>query len=210
MRNRILLAVVILVVIQGVAKWVSKGREPDEVRPLAVSLSSLPMRFGTWKGHDEQMDPRLGAAVGAVDVANRQYEEEHGGKIALQIASFTTSENSLPHAPEVCYRQAGWGIVERRIVELRVDDEKTRPAQLLVFDQDRQRIIVLYWYQFGNASVTDVDGLRQSRWAYFGQKSWPPVIKVMVQIPMAPDAVRAEKTIRAFSELVLGWTKSVS
>ena len=210
MRNGILLAVVILVGVHGVTRWVSQGRAPEEVRLPASSLSNMPMQLGAWKGHDEQMDPRLGVAVGAADVVNRQYAEELGGKVALQVAAFTTAENSLPHSPEVCYKQAGWKIVERRTVDLRVEGEKTRPAQLLVFDMDRQRIVVLYWYQFGDTNVTDLDGLRQSRWGYFGQKSWPPLIKVMVQIPAAPDALRAEKTIRAFSEFVLGWTKGIS
>ena len=155
------------------------------------------------------MDPRLGVAVGAADVVNRLYEEEISGKIAVQVAAFATSSNALPHDPHVCYGQVGWKVVDRKTLDLRVDAETTRPAQLLVYEQERQRILVVYWYQFGDTSVTDGEGLRRTRWGYFGQKTWPPLIKVLIQIN-APNAAQAEKTIRTFAEQILAWTKDIS
>lgn len=208
MMNRVVVAVVILVGVQAAVWWVRKGREPEEIRAPNQSFSGLPMRLGEWSGRDEPMDPRMGAAVGAVDVVNRQYVDELGAKIAVQVAAFATADNELPHDPHLCYGQVGWTVVDHKSLDLRVNANTTRPAQLLVFEHDQQRILVVFWYQFGDANVTSIDGLRRARWTHFGEKAWPPLLKVLIQIN-APDAARAEATISRFAEHVLAWTKNV-
>jgi EpsI family protein len=206
--NRVLLAVVILIGVQAAAWWISKGRKPESVRMPNQSLSSLPTSLGPWKGRDESMDPRLNAAVGAADVVNRVYEDDSAIKIAAQVSAFPSIDGTLPHDPRNCYGQVGWKIVDRKTINLRVDADTSRPAQLMILEQERHRIVIVFWYQFGDVNVTDSEGLRRARWAHFGQKIWPPVIKVLLQID-GPEAIQPEKSIRAFADLLFSWTREV-
>lgn len=207
MSVRWFLALVALVTIQAAVVWVRQGREPEgfgKLRPL----NQFPARLGDWTGKDEPMDPRLFEAIRAEATVNRVYQEETGSRLAIQVAAFAGNETTLPHRPQGCYTKAGWSIADQKEVPIRVADQPPRPAQLLAFEQEGQRIHVLYWYQFGEAHVLDYDGLRRERWKLFGQRIWPPLVKVMIQTGIG-DSYQAEAQLREFGELVLAWTKDI-
>jgi hypothetical protein len=100
----------------------------------------------------------------------------------------------------------GWVIKQQKDVDLRIDGETPRRARILAFEQEGQRIHVMYWYQVGSASVLDYNGLRRERARMFGQPTWPPLVKVMIQCPLA-DTALAEDQLRSFGERLLAWTR---
>jgi len=205
---RLLIAALCLAVIQGAVLYIRRGREPSEIRRPNVSLAELPTELGPWKGHDTPIDPRLWVAIRAAEVVDRAYENPQGGRLIAEVAAFLSDEIDPPHMPQVCYTKAGWINKSQKDVQLRVGDDETRPARIVTFEQEGQRVHVLYWYQWGQAHVLDAQTMRQERWKLFGQKTWPPLIKVMVQTSLS-DFGEAEEQLCGFGELLLGWTKNV-
>ena len=219
---RVIIAVGVLLGLQVAVSQITKGREPDEIRPFSQRLAALPMRLANvWNGRDVEIDNKVAVAVGATDVANREYTEPLGGKIALQLAAFEVRNYSFPHDPRVCYKNSGWKVVKHEVIKLRQVDAiqkqsdidstqlATQPAQLIVFQQGNQRIFVLFWYQFGDACAAEPDDLRLAQLKYFGQRSWPSTLKVLIQID-ATKLEQAEKSLRTFAEDVLAWTLKLS
>ena len=178
------------------------------VGSLNTPLRDLPHRLGVWTGRDTPLDERLWTTLGADEVINREYQQDAGGVLGLQISSFKVSDNHLPHEPVLCYKNAGWKKVEEKDVRLKIESQGTRLVRIMAFEQDGRRIHVLYWFQFANANALDNDGLRTARFRVYGEKTWPPVVKVMVQSTTA-DIARAEPELRAFGEQILAWTKDL-
>lgn len=205
---RLALIVLAIAGIQAAVMFVRQERDPVTIRPPDVDINKLPLRLGSWTGHDEPMDERIWRVLGAEVAVNRVYREDSGGLLAMQIGVFTTNDVVLPHEPHVCYGNVGWNKSTQKDLHLRTETQGMRTARMVTFQQEGQRIHVLYWYQFGDANVVDFDGLRRERWKLFGEKTWPPLIKVMLQSTVA-DPARAEQQLRSFGELVLGWTKDV-
>lgn len=206
--SRLLVGLALLVVIQAAVLWIRRERQPDSIQALSEDLAQLPLRLGTWTGHDEPIDPRLFEAIRAASTVNRVYQEDVTGRVAMQVAVFSGDYLGLPHNPQSCYTKVGWAIQEQKEIWLRAGPQDSRLAHLLVFEQEGQRIHVMYWYQFGETNVMDYDSLRRERWKLFGQRVWPPLIKVMIQTDIS-ETGHAAAQLTTFGELVLGWTKDL-
>lgn len=207
---RIILGLILLVAVQAGVMWFRAGREPPgELIAPKVSLKEMPRRFGAWAGTDKPLDKRLFDAIKAAEVVDRVYETDIGDAVMVEVAVFNRLEVEPQHAPYVCYPRAGWTIKNSRDVLIH-DPAKgaNRQAQLYHFEQEGQRIHVLYWYQLGDATAHDIHSLRDARGHYFNKTEWPSLIKVMVQ-SSASDPMRAEDQLRAFAELLVGWTNTI-
>jgi EpsI family protein len=205
MIQRLLIAALLLALVQGGVHLIRKKREPVVVRAPAVQLAELPQHLGGWRGSAFAIDARLSAAVGAHSILDRVYRDETGAQLQLELATFTSQENELPHMPQTCYVNVGWTMKQQKDIDLRVGNETLRRARILAFEQEGQRIYVMYWYQFGSTNVLDYNGLRRERAKLFGQAAWPPLVKVMIQCPLA-DLSLAEDQLRSFGEHLLAWT----
>lgn len=200
------LAFMVLLAIQITVHYLRHDREVT-ITSLSTPLRNLPHRLGAWTGHDTPLDERVWTVMGADEVVNRQYQEDAGGTLGVQISAFK-ERDSLPHEPVLCYTNAGWQKVEEKEIRLKIEAQGTRLARILTFEQERHRIHVMYWYQFADVSVLDNDSLRTARWKLYGEKTWPPIVKVMVQSTTV-DVARAEPELRTFGEQVLAWTKDL-
>jgi len=208
MMQRLMIAAVVIALIQGGVMVIRQKREPTRIRDPEMTLISLPQRLGGWGGSDFAMDVRLSAAIGAHSVLDRIYKDDTGAQVQLELATFTSNEIEPPHMPQSCYTNVGWTMKQQKDVELNVADGPPRRARILGFEQEGQRIHVMYWYQLGNAHVLDYNGLRRERARLFGQTSWPPLVKVMIQSPMA-DVALAEEQLISFAESLLAWTRKL-
>jgi EpsI family protein len=191
--------------IQGGVMLIRQKREPARIREPAMKLDELPQRIGGWHGSNYQMDARLSAAIGAHSVVDRVFKDDTGATVQLELAAFTGNEIDLPHAPQTCYTNVGWTMKQQKDMELKLADGSSRRARMLGFEQEGQRIHVMYWYQFGDAHVLDYGGLRRERAKLFGQASWPPLVKVMIQTSLA-DVGQAQDLLISFGESLLAWT----
>lgn len=208
MMSRLLIAAVIIALIQGGVMLIRQKREPVAIREPAAPLAELPMRLGGWRGSDYTMDARLSAAIGAHSVLDRVFKDDTGAQVQLELAAFTANEIDLPHAPQTCYTNVGWTMKQQKDVDLKLADGTSRRARILGFEQEGQRIHVMYWYQFGDVHVLDYGGLRRQRAKLFGQSSWPPLVKVMIQTALA-DVAQAEDLLTGFGESLLAWSRKL-
>ena len=199
--SRLAIAAVVVVVIFAGA-WYSSYRGGVH-RPIHLpeeSISTIPMELGKWKGKDVPMDDKLFRGIAAHEVVSRSYTNpvfEEG--LTLHCAVFNSFWRRVPHSPKVCYTASGWTTV--KVEEFELDDPDGRPAtaRLAAFEKDGAAIFVLYWFQFGDYIVCDASELASARWQYRNEETWPPVVKMMLQIP-ADRPERAKKQLKEFAD----------
>src|SRR5690349_18419646 len=99
--------------------WVRAGYQ-FEVIPLHRNLASLPLEFDEWHGSNVPVaDERVFDILNAQESLNRLYRNREGQDIALFVSAWLRPETiseAAPHLPQVCYRNAGWTILEEREV----------------------------------------------------------------------------------------------
>jgi EpsI family protein len=166
------------------------------------SLEAIPNKLGGWTARDLPLDLAIFKHSGAAAMLNRAYSNSIGDEIAANIGIWIGEFAGTPHSPQVCYPGAGWEIVSRKKVSV-ANEENGSPAQLITFDKSGQRILVLYWYQYGDRVVFDAGDIRSFRQSLRGSKSsMPPIVKVMLQSGN-PDPAVAEQQLLNLAALVL-------
>ncbi len=91
--------------------------------PLARELKTVPLQLGDWNGQDNPIAPDVLMKIGAMDTLRRSYTTHRtGGVVALDlyIAYFGGIRGVAPHNPEVCMPGAGWDILGRETVAVRM------------------------------------------------------------------------------------------
>ncbi len=199
---RLLLAAALLVITQTGVAMIHRAYVPAEVAIPSQPLSSLPMQLGDWTGEDIELDERLFNAIGAHSVVNRVYRNPAGQQVSVHLALITDPTANPSHYPEVCYPSSGWGVVEREKSKIEAPGAAPVSARRMVYEQDRQQVQILFWYQLGERSFVDRDSYRDARQAYFGRRQWPPAIKVLLQ---APTAARNEPALLDVAEQIRVW-----
>ena len=174
------------------------------VRPPAEDINKLPMRLGKWQGEEVKLDKELFDRVGADVVVDRIYHDETDRPISAHLAVFSDPDTGVLHAPVNCYRSAGW----RMLREERVEVPNTGPPNLLVdlttWEKGDETIVVVYWYRLGNFTVFERLDLGKARWAMGGQKTWPSMIKVLLQT-QAPDRYAARAVVLDMAKQIHDW-----
>lgn len=182
---RIGLAIVCLIFVAGGVRWAASQAVPSELRlPTRQQLSDLPYQLGLWKGVDEKVDPRLIQAVGTDLQINRFYQQSVERAAEIHVAVFTNPDFRLPHPPELCYSGTGWQVRGTRDARLILSDGTSGTVRIinLVKEQGGETATVLYCYQLAGPFAADRDKVRSFFWQYRGQKSRPPLVKVMLHL----------------------------
>jgi len=196
-----------LVLLTFGGSWLfEKMLEPPAVVLPSWSFNELPRQLGDWYGEDTKLDPKITATLGAEVVVDRIYRDDLGRVISLHTAFFTERIiDGIYHTPVACYHANGWELVENVPERLKVSDTLTIPVRLLTWKREGERIVVVYWYQLGEHFLFNRWDLGMKvRWSLFGRSHWPPLIKVMLQLP-ATELVEAKVAILKFAELVAKW-----
>jgi len=206
---RLLIAVFLVATIHAGVMLIGREYVPGEVVVPERKLSALPMQLGSWQGQQTDLDPRVFRSIGAHSVINREYTNTTGSKVVLHAVLADEYTDGVPHYPQVCYGGNGWEIVDQKDLEVEPAAGLPAGARLLTADRDEERILVLYWYQFGKNSFVDRDSYRFARREFWGKKKWPPVVKVLLQVSALPDKEQAEARLREFAALVREWTQDL-
>jgi len=206
--TRLLLIIALAVMVHLCFLVVQKHGMPTEIRLPAGNLADMPMTFGPWNGKESKLDPRLVGGIGAAAVVNREYQDDAGHVVSLHSSVVTKFDVSLQHHPKHCYIANGSDVVLDKRGELEFADLPNVPVAIMVAEQGGQRLLVLYWYQLGEKFILNGREQRTVRWDFRGQKTWPPLIKVLLSAP-ASDLVEDEKRLMEFAKLVYLWTKDL-
>jgi len=210
MIKRLVVAAVLLAIVHFVVLALRWERWPSEVAPPAWDLARLPYQFqtqdGTWEGKDTELDAKTFASLKSDQVVDRVYQNRSGEAILLHSSSYTLLERWVPHPPDVCYGNSGWKLDARKDRDLPLGDGRSARVRLYTFSRKGERILVLFWYQFGDELVLDHASLRAARWKLIGQRTWPAITKFMLQTSLTGGGQTEEQLCR-FAQVVLNWTR---
>jgi uncharacterized protein DUF3485 len=148
------------------------------VRQPKERLQDQVVQLGPWKSQSVVSPPERVLAVGADQMAERQYEYD-GSTVFAHRASWTLLDEWLPHEPDICYTSQGWRIASQSTVSLPKHPESH--VALRSYEQSGRRLWVIFWYQIGTLTYCDRDGARPARRAYWGEHERPPLIKTVLQ-----------------------------
>jgi EpsI family protein len=180
-----------------------------EIRPLNRPMAELPRTILRYTGEDRPLKAEIEASMNAIDSVSRTYRDPAGVAISLHVAAFTgLGQPTLPHPPSVCYPAAGGQIVADNPVTVGAKDDSIT-ARLMTIERENVRSYVLYWYFWDDNVCTTRSQATMARLRMVGRSQWPPVVKVLLEIPTSGPSDDAEKSLTDFAAVVHEWTKSL-
>ncbi len=201
---RMYVVVAIILATLGVTRLIGIAVEPPEVELPPWSLKAMPLEFGNWRGEEAKTDPEIFAASGANAIVDRFYRDDQAHVVTSHTATFADPDEGIYHNPNVCYPAHGWKRLRDTTENLDVSDDLTIPVRLAVWENNNEKVMVVYWYQLGNRILHERWELGKARLAMRGQKKWPVLLKVMVQMPV-DEKEDSEGILFGFTKQLAGW-----
>jgi EpsI family protein len=194
----------IIVATYGGSRLVSAQTEPPEVEMPSWTVQEIPQQLGNWRGEEARLDPEIAVATGAEIIANRNYRDPRGHAVVLHTAMFKNPAAGIAHTPSICYRTSGWKLLNQSFENIQVSNDLAIPVKLMLWEREGESILVVCWYQLGSLVLYERLDMAEVRWQLRGQRKWPMLTKVMLQIPAA-DLDDARTTLMGFTEQVVKW-----
>jgi hypothetical protein len=91
--------------------WSERWQPSGALEEAVARLELVPLEIGDWQGADVEVDAAAFAQAGARGYWARSYTHRHGGTV-LVILMCGRSGRMAVHTPEVCYRGAGFDMLE--------------------------------------------------------------------------------------------------
>ena len=203
--KRLYIVVAIVLATYGIARWVQAQVDPPEVEMPNWTFRELPLQLGQWQGESTKLDPKIAAATGAEIIVDRVYRDEQGHAISLHTGMFKDPSEGVLHSPLNCYVANGWIKKDETRANVQVSDDMALPVSLTIWEKDRGKVMVVYWYQLGDNVLYGRRDLGMLRFTTLrGQQKWPVLAKVMVQIPVV-EAIETEAVLLEFADHVAKW-----
>jgi hypothetical protein len=209
---RLSIAAAIVVLTYGAMHVLNAGIKPAEVVfPAWVDAifdkdKGLPMQLGSWTGQKCKLDPLIFAATGAKIAEDRIYTDDIGHSVSMHVAVFDDPDEGLIHTPFNCYRTQGFQSRKEKLEPLPGEQTNAPEVFFTHWDQDGQNpCLVVHWYQLGDTMIYDRFGLGKAR---FAMRTWPPLIKILIQINGTTDDDK--ELIMNYSKLVHSWLNQPS
>jgi hypothetical protein len=198
----------VCVCVTQLAVWQVKYRTGLQAAQGAkFDVAALPMELGQWSGKPVEVDARLFQHVGGFSMVNLAYTTEAGRHASVHLANFTTTDLTLPHDPRQCYAEAGWTILND---DWQVDSHGRR-YRLMIVEREGVRLCLAYWYQLGPEVAASREEHRKIMLKLRkDSKPWPPLVKVLVQVPIDPNEESARETAEDLGFLIYNWITSQS
>lgn len=211
--NKIIVAFVLLVLfLLGTSYMYFRIGYFKGIEKPRVPLSELPRQLGDWKGEDRETDERMFRATQASEVQSRAYSNASGKTVTLHMATYFDFWYDVPHSPLVCYPSSGWTTVRTTNEELQMADTPsgTPPlnAAFALFEMEGRHELILYWYQLGEQTFSDNQGLREAQKKVRNLKAWPSLVKVLLSTEASNSEI-ARKRLIEFGSRVYGWSSQM-
>lgn len=181
-----------------------------EIRPLHRPMSDLPLQILQYIGAEGGMSEEVAKRVNAIDSVSRTYTDpQTKNEISLHVAAFTgLGEPTLPHPPRVCYPAAGGRIVGEKPVEVGPKDA-TIVGRLMTVERNNVTSLVLYWYSWDDMVCTTRSQAAMTRLRLVGRSQWPPVVKVLMEMPIDGTSQEPEQDLLRFAAEVHARTQKL-
>ena len=137
------------------------GGATKDITLPETSLETMPRQLGSWSwdGKETEVDDRLFRVIGADEVVSREYTNSVGKKLTVHAAVFGDYFRGVPHPPTVCYPSSGWVQTERKEVVIEAPGVPPAATQVITYDKEGNRVLVMFWFQLGDQVFVDDQGL---------------------------------------------------
>jgi EpsI family protein len=173
----------------------------DPIQPTA--LDRFPAQMGDWSGEDVPLDEATVRATDTDAHLNRRYSRGGGLEaVSFYVACGVKTRDLMPHRPEVCYIGAGWTRIDRRSLELPLNDGRKLPCNVLQFSRgalNTQKVVVLDYYIVDGEYCRDVSLLRSKAWRGSGTVRYVAQVQIATAITATVNADAAVKIVSDFA-----------
>ena len=148
------------------------------------------------------MDEAIVRATGTDAHINRFYSRKNGlESVSLFLGcSVSVFENAI-HRPEICYTRSGWTLMNRRSMELLLDEGIELPYSMFQFyrgDLKRQESMVLHYYIVNGQCYEEVTPLQAKLFRLGGSADY--IARVMIVAPIEISTTeKAKRLVTSFA-----------
>jgi hypothetical protein len=177
---------------------------PVNTTPISSAiLEQLPMQVGDWTGKEVPLDEAIVRATDTDAHINRSYSRNNGWElVSLYVASGVKARDLAPHRPEVCYTGAGWTPIDKRSMELPLNDGTELPCNIIQFSRGVltvNKVVVLDYYIVDGKYCRDVSLLRSKAWRGSGTVRYVAQVQIVTSIQSNQTADSAIQSVSAFA-----------
>ncbi len=137
--------------------WTERWQPSAALAQAARQLAKVPLEVGDWRGSDMEVDAGLFTLAGARSYWARRYTDRRGGGTVLAILMCGRSGKMAVHTPEICYRGAGYDLLQ--------------PPTSTVLRDDADEELGTFWTARFSKQSAAANDLRLY-WAWSGGDSW--------------------------------------
>lgn len=150
------LAVVPVLLLALLASLSVAGRA--EVIPARQPFAGFPLRFGDWRGDEQELGQAELDVLKLSDYVMANYRHPDGDLVNLYVAYYASQRSGASvHSPRACLPGGGWQILESRVVELPdvLPDGAPLAVNQLIIGMGEQRQLVNYWFAQRGRNLTN-------------------------------------------------------
>jgi EpsI family protein len=168
-----------------------------------AALERLPLQIGGWTGQEAPLDEAVVRATDTDAHISRIYSRHNTSEnISLYIAYGVRARDLMPHRPEVCYTGAGWTLIDRRSMELPLNDGKKLPCSAFQFSRgtlNTKKTVVLAYYIVDGQYCRDVSLLRSKAWRGSGTVRYVAQVQIVASTTVNLNADSAARLVCDFA-----------
>lgn len=120
------------------------------VRPAKALKLAIPAEARGWRGQDQVLSAKERRALGLDDYVERSYAGPAGEALTLFVSFYGNKQrglNAYYHNPTICYRDAGWTLVDTRFDRMTLEDVgRELPTCRYLFERQGQRLSVTTFF----------------------------------------------------------------
>jgi len=186
---------------------------PEQVEAIRARLEAFPLETTQphFVGRRDFLDPRIVAKSGADEYLAVDYTDDEGGIVRLHIGASARTDAWF-HAPAVCLPAHGWTTGTTSSVPIWPGLAGARPEDRilrLTLHREGARLLVYYWYQYGETILTSKTERRRVRFLdLLGGRQDRPARIVIFYAPIDDDEEAGEKRIAGLVEAL--WSDLVA
>jgi EpsI family protein len=123
-------------------------RSASEIVVPHTDLSHLSMQINGWSGTRIELTREDVASLGSGQFLLHDYARAGGPAVTLFVAYYPSQRTGdTMHSPKNCMPGSGWTPTKSSIITIQADDGRLITANRYILTQDKESLVVLYWYQ---------------------------------------------------------------
>lgn len=110
-------------------------------------FADFPSTVGPWQVTLQTLTERELELLYVDDYLLADFTDESGGYISLYVGYYKNPDRATQHPPKICYPGSGYVVADETMATLEVGDgQRPLAVNQILFEKDRQRELVIYWY----------------------------------------------------------------